>query len=57
MAKEMVEKIDKAGNAMKYFRIYIQALGTRNMERVMVAKAKYEIKLMDYTSCLVDVNF
>ena len=42
MAKEMVEKIDKAGNAMKYFRIYIQALGTRNMERVMVAKAKYE---------------
>lgn len=45
MAKEMVEKINMADNAMKYFRIYIQAMGARNMERVMVAKAKYEAQI------------
>jgi hypothetical protein len=45
MAKEMVEKINMANDAMKYFRIYIQAMGARNMERVMVAKAKYEAQI------------
>ena len=40
MAKEMVEKIDKAGNAMKYFRIYIQALGTKKYGKGYGCKGK-----------------